>query len=292
MKPLIVITGPTASGKTAWAVKMAKEVGGEIVNADAIQVYKYMDIGSAKPTMEEREGIPHYLMDEIEPTVNFSVVQYNELAHKYIAEIHEKGKIPILTGGSGMYIESVVDNIKYNDGGADEEYRQELSDLADLKGNEVLHGMLKEIDPESANRISPSDRKRMIRALEVYKNTGITITEQQRLSKLEPSPYDITMYGIEYPRELLYERINKRVDLMIEAGLVDEVKKILKMGVTKENTSMQGIGYKEIASYLDGEMSFTEAIELIKQGSRRYAKRQMTWFRRDKRIKWVNYLEI
>lgn len=287
MKPLIVITGPTASGKTALSIEMAHEKGGEIVNADSMQVYKYMDIGTAKPTIQEREGIPHYLIDEIEPTQNFSVVQYCECANKYISFIHKKGKIPILVGGTGLYIDSVVYNIKYGQAGIDRKIRDELGELADVKGNEYLFDILKKIDPKSAEKIHVSDRRRIIRAIEVYRLTGETLTEQKIKSRLQESPYQTEMYALHLEREKLYDRINLRVDKMIQDGLVDEVKGLLEMGVDENTTAMQGIGYKEIALYLNGVVSFDEAIESIKQGTRRYAKRQLTWYRKNTDINWI-----
>lgn len=290
-KPLIVITGPTASGKTALSIETAQKIGGEIVNADSMQIYKYMDIGTAKPTMEERSGIPHYLIDEIEPTNSFSVAQYCDRAREYIDLIHKNGKIPILVGGTGLYIDSVVYNIKYGEGGADENYRNELNALADKNGNEYIFEMLKTIDPECAQKLNIADRRRIIRALEVFHTTGETITEQKRKSRLVPTIYETKMFATNMDREILYQRINKRVDVMLEMGLVQEVENLLKMGINENTTAMQGIGYKEILAYLKGNVTFDEAVEQIKQGSRRYAKRQLTWFRRNNDIKWVNPLE-
>jgi len=290
-KPLVVITGPTASGKTALSIETAQKIGGEIVNADSMQIYKYMDIGTAKPTIEERSGIPHYLIDEIEPTDNFSVAQYCEKAREYIDLIHKKGKIPILVGGTGLYIDSVVYNIKYGDGGADENYRNMLNDLADKNGNEYIYEMLKKIDLECAMKLHIADRRRIIRALEVFHTTGETITEQKRKSRLVPTTYETKIFATNMDREVLYQRINKRVDIMLEMGLVQEVENLLKMGISENTTAMQGIGYKEILAYLKGNMPLDEAVEMIKQGSRRYAKRQLTWFRRNNDIKWINPLE-
>jgi len=290
-KPLIVITGPTASGKTALSIETAHKIGGEIVNADSMQIYKYMDIGTAKPTIGERDGIPHYLIDEIEPTENFSVAQYCEMAREYIDLIHKKGKIPILVGGTGLYIDSVVYNIKYGEGGADENYRSTLNDLADKYGNEHIYKMLEEIDLECAEKLHIADRRRIIRALEVFHTTGETMTEQKRKSRLVPTTYETRMFATNMDRDILYQRINKRVDIMLEMGLVKEVENLLKMGISENTTAMQGIGYKEIIAYLNGMVTLEEAVEQIKQGSRRYAKRQLTWFRRNKDIKWINQLE-
>jgi tRNA dimethylallyltransferase len=287
MKPLIVITGPTASGKTEMSIEMAQKIGGEIVNADSMQVYKYMDIGTAKPTLEERNKIPHYLIDEVEPTVSYSVAQYVVAARDYIAKVHEKQKTPILVGGTGLYIDSVVNNIQYGEGGVDENYRMHLKKIADEMGNEHIHKMLHGIDPKSAEKIHVSDRKRIIRALEVYHLTGETITEQKEKSRLQKSPYQVEMYAINMDRSKLYDRINKRVDIMIKKGLVEEVERLIKMGVNENMTSMQGIGYKEIMQYLKGEISLDEATDMIKQGTRRYAKRQLTWLRKNSKIQWI-----
>ena len=290
-KPLIVITGPTASGKTALSIETAQKIGGEIVNADSMQIYKYMDIGTAKPTMEERSGIPHYLIDEIEPTDKFSVAQYCDRAREYIDFIHKKGKIPILVGGTGLYIDSVVYNIKYGEGGADENYRNRLNELADKNGNEYIYEMLEKIDLECAMKLHIADRRRIIRALEVFHTTGETITEQKRKSRLVPTTYETKMFATNIDREVLYQRINKRVDVMLDMGLVQEVENLLKMGISENTTAMQGIGYKEILAYLKGNVPLDEAVDMIKQGSRRYAKRQLTWFRRNNDIKWINPLE-
>ncbi|OQB14010.1 MAG: tRNA dimethylallyltransferase [Firmicutes bacterium ADurb.Bin193] len=287
MKPLIVITGPTASGKTAYSVEMAQKIGGEIINADSMQIYKHMDIGTAKPSMEERGGIPHHLMDIVEPWENYSVAQYCKEAHRCIAQIHDSGKIPILVGGTGLYIDSVVYNIEYGEGGADEEFRREMKQLASERGNEYILNMLEKVDPQSAAKIHLSDTKRIIRALEVYHLTGETITEQNKKSRLKKSPYDAKIYAIEMERQELYRRINARVDMMFEAGLTDEVKRLLGMGVSEKATSMQAIGYKETAEYLRGEASFSDAVEKIKRNTRRYAKRQLVWFRRNSGINWV-----
>ncbi len=287
MKPLIVITGPTASGKTEFAIETAHKRGCEIVNADSMQVYKYMDIGTAKPTVKERDGIPHYLFDEVEPTENYSVASYCEAAHKYISQIHERGKVPLLVGGTGLYIDSVVYNIKYGEGGASDELRESLGRLADEKGNEYIYEMLKKIDPESAEKIHLSDRKRIIRAIEVYRLTGQTMSEQRRRSRQEGRVYKAEIYAIDMEREKLYNRINDRVDKMFEAGLVKEVEHLLNMGVGKDATAMQAIGYKETARFLSGEILLDEAKQLIKQGTRRYAKRQLTWFNKNSEINWV-----
>lgn len=285
MKPLLVIGGPTASGKTALAVGLAKRLDGEVVSADSMQIYKYMDIGSAKPDEVEKEGIVHHLMDVAEPTENFSLGDYLVLARKTINDIHARGKLPVVTGGTGLYINALVDNIEL----ADEEntlaIREKLTAFAEENGNDALFERLREIDPESAERIHPNNVKRVMRAIEIYESTGQTMTESLKNSK-KPPLYKTVQYGINYPREELYDRINRRVDIMLKNGLVEEVEKLVKMGCTRENTSMQGIGYKEVIDYLEGKITFEEMTEAIKQGTRRYAKRQITWFKRNDMI-WL-----
>ena len=291
IKDLIVITGPTASGKTAMSVELAKILGAEIVNADSMQIYKYMDIGTAKPDMEERQGIPHHLIDIAEPDEQFSVARYCECAKEAIDAVHAKGKPVVMVGGTGLYVDSLVNNIQFSEIDADDEYRAKMDALADEKGNEYLYNMLCEIDPVSGAKISVSDRKRIIRALEVYHLTGKTITWHNEQSRSVPSPYNTTMFAIDVDREVLYDKINRRVDIMMEKGLLNEVKNIINMGIKRDFTSMQAIGYKEIAEYLDGEITLDEAIDKIKQGSRRYAKRQLTWYRRNEKINWVKNID-
>lgn len=287
IKDLIVITGPTASGKTALSVRLAKELGAEIVNADSMQIYKYMDIGTAKPTVEEREGVPHHLIDIVNPDELFSVARYCECAKSAIDDIHSRGKTAVMVGGTGLYVDSLVNNIQFSETEPDEEYRQLLETEAHERGNECIYEKLKAIDPESAAKIAVQDTKRIIRALEVYHVTGKTITWHNEQSRSVPSPYNTTMFAISMDRDALYDKINRRVDVMLELGLVDEVKKILEMGVDEKATSMQAIGYKEIVGYLKGEISLEKAADDIKQGSRRYAKRQLTWFRRNSNINWI-----
>ena len=287
IKDLIVITGPTASGKTALSVRLAKEIGAEIVNSDSMQIYKYMDIGTAKPTVDEREGVPHHLIDIVNPDELFSVARYCECAKEAIDDIHSRGKIAVMVGGTGLYVDSLVNNIQFSETEPDEEYRKSLEDDAEKLGNEYIYEKLKTIDPQSAAKIAVQDTKRIIRALEVYHVTGKTITWHNEQSRSVPSPYNTTMFAISMDREALYDKINRRVDVMLELGLVDEVKKILSMGVDEKATSMQAIGYKEIVGYLKGEISLEKAADDIKQGSRRYAKRQLTWFRRNNNINWI-----
>ena len=291
IKDLIVITGPTASGKTAMSVEVAKVLGAEIVNADSMQIYKYMDIGTAKPTVEERQGVPHHLIDIVNPDEQFSVARYCQCAKQAIDSIHAKGKPAVMVGGTGLYVDSLVNNIQFSEIEPDEQYRTKMDLLADEKGNGHIYNMLMEIDPGSAKKISVSDRKRIIRALEVYHLTGKTITWHNEQSKSVPSPYNTTMFAIDVEREVLYHKINRRVDIMMDMGLLEEVKFIIDMGIGKDTTAMQAIGYKEIVQYLDGEITLEEAVDKIKQGSRRYAKRQLTWYRRNEKVNWVKSID-
>lgn len=291
IKDLIVITGPTASGKTAMSVELAKILGAEIVNADSMQIYKYMDIGTAKPTVEERQGIPHHLIDIVMPDEQFSVARYCECAKEAIDSVHAKGKPVVMVGGTGLYVDSLVNNIQFSQIEPDEEYREKMEKLADEKGNEHIYNMLLEIDSESAEKIKAADRKRIIRALEVFHLTGKTIIWHNEQSRSVPSPYNTTMFAIDVAREVLYDKINRRVDIMMDMGLLEEVKTIINMGIKKDSTAMQAIGYKEIGEYLEGEITLEEAVDKIKQGSRRYAKRQLTWYRRNEKINWVKNID-
>ena len=285
---LIVVAGPTASGKTRLAIDIAKSVNGEIVNADSMQIYKYMNIGSAKPTLEEQSEAKHHLIDFLEPDEEFSVANYTELAHKVIAEISSRGKVPIMCGGTGLYINSVVNDITFGEIETDYKLREELNELAKQHGSQYLLDILKEFDPVSAQRLHPGNLRRIVRAIEFYRTTGIPISEHQEMTKQKESRYEPLMLCVKWDREVLYDRINKRVDIMLNDGLLDEVKRLMEMGYTKELNSMKGIGYKEIIDYFEGNMSLEDTVNLIKQSSRRYAKRQLTWFRRDKRIHWLD----
>ena len=286
--PLIVVVGPTASGKTALAIDIANYVGGEIVSADSMQIYKYMDIGSAKPTAEEMSQAVHHLIGFLEPDDEFSVADYTELAHKTIADITSRGKIAVMAGGTGLYINSVVNDVTFGEIDTDYELREKLQKTAEEKGSEYLLDMLAEFDKESAERLHPNNVRRIIRAIEFYKTTGKPISKHQEETKRVESRYNPLMICIDWDRDVLYDRINRRVDIMIKSGLLEEVKGLMDMGYTKELNSMKGIGYKEIMDYYDGKMSLEDAVELIKQSSRRYAKRQLTWFRRDDRIHYVS----
>jgi tRNA dimethylallyltransferase len=285
---IAIITGPTASGKTAVSIEVAKRLQGEIISADSMQIYKYMDIGSAKPDENEMSGIPHHLIDVVYPHEDFSVAMFRTLAKEAINDITARGKLPIIVGGTGLYINSLTHNLDFTEISFDKSYREQLTRIANTKGNEHLHKMLENVDNESYNRLFPNDVKRVIRALEVYENTGKTISEYQRASKEKPIPYNLAYIGLTMDRQRLYDRINQRVDIMFDKGLVEEVIKLRALGYNKNMVSMQGIGYKEIYDYLDGHITLAKLKDIIKQGSRNYAKRQLTWFRRDDRIHWVN----
>lgn len=280
MIPLVIIAGPTASGKTALSVELAKRMNGEIISADSMQIYKFMDIGTAKPSAEERGGIPHHLIDIVDPRDNFSLADYCEYAHKVIKDVHQRGKLPIMVGGTGLYIDTVAENILLGEAPENREVRTELEELARLQGNAALHKLLKECDPENYEKLHQNDTKRIIRALEVYRVTGKTIGDYNRQSKKTPQIYKPLRFMINWDRAVLYDRINRRVDLMMHQGLLDEVKACLAMGLDEKNTSMQAIGYKELVGFLNGEDSLEDAVEKIKTESRRYAKRQITWFKR------------
>lgn len=286
-RPLVILTGPTASGKTELSISLAEKINGEIISADSIQVYKYMDIGSAKVTSEEMRGIKHYLIDELYPDEEFNIFIFKEKAEKYIEEIYKKGKIPIIAGGTGFYIQALLYDIKFNEEENDFEYRKKLEELAEKNGGEFLHKMLQEIDPESASSIHFNNIKRVIRALEYKHITGEKISDHNEEQKRNESPYDFKYFVLNRNRDELYERINKRVDIMMENGLIDEVKSLIERGYGRELVSMQGIGYKEIAAYLNGEMDLESAISILKRDTRHFAKRQLTWFRREKEVNWI-----
>ena len=285
---LLVIGGPTAVGKTDLSIKLAKNLNGEIISADSMQIYKYMDIGSAKVTIDEMDGIKHYLIDTITPDVPFSVADFKEYGEKALNEIISKGKLPIISGGTGLYINSLTCNMTFTEAEKDEHYRKYLENLAMEKGNNYVHEMLKECDPISYEEIHPNNRKRVIRALEVFKLTNKPFSSYNAGDDFYNSNYDVYYYVLTMDREKLYERINKRVDIMMEKGLLDECIRLKEMGYTSDIQSMQGIGYKELLYHLEGKISLDEAIDMIKQGSRNYAKRQLTWFRRDTRCVFLD----
>ncbi len=291
MKPrVIVIVGPTASGKTSASIKLAEKINGEIISADSMQIYKEMNIGTAKPTLEEMNGIKHYMFDVVAPNETFNVTKYVEKAIECVKEIVSKGKIPIIVGGTGLYVSTLINGIEFCEVNEDPNYRKEMTELAEEKGNHYLHEMLEKIDPEAAKNIDANNVRRVIRALEIYKVTGKTKTLLDKESRKEV-PFDYKLYGIETNREVLYDRINKRVDKMLEDGLIDEVKELLEK-YTFSSTAIQGLGYKEVKEYLDGKLSYDEMAEKLKMETRRYAKRQLTWFRREKAIIWCKLDEI
>jgi tRNA dimethylallyltransferase len=287
-KPLIILTGPTSVGKTSLSIRLAKAVNGEIISADSMQVYRQMDIGTAKITSEEMEGIPHYLIDVLDPGEEFNVVKFQQYAKEYIRQIHEKGKIPILVGGTGFYIQAVLYDIDFTENDSDSSYRRELEQLFKERGAEYLHALLKETDPDSAKAIHPNNIKRVIRALEYAKLTGDRISAHNASQREKESPYQFCYFVLNKDRAKLYETINARVDLMMQKGLLDEVKQLAEQGYHKNLVSMQGLGYKELLSFLDGEYSLEEAVDTIKKETRHFAKRQLTWFNREKEVIWIN----
>lgn len=293
-KPLIILTGPTGVGKTALSIKLAKAVGGEIISADSMQVYQHMDIGTAKIRKEEMEGVPHYLIDTFPPTKDFNITLFQEYGKKYINEIYEKGKIPILVGGTGFYIQSILYDINFTEYEEESEeeqgtpYRLELEKIAGEHGNAYLHSLLKKVDETSYQAIHPNNVKKVIRALEYYKQTGSPISSHNEEQRNKTSFYQEAYFVLTDERQMLYNRIDKRVDAMIEEGLVEEVQNLLTMGCEKDMVSMKGLGYKEIISYLEGEITLEEAIYILKRDTRHFAKRQLTWFRREKEVIWVD----
>ena len=282
MKPLIILTGPTAVGKTELSIRLAKAVNGEIISADSMQVYKKMDIGTAKIRPEEMQGVKHYLIDCLEPDEDFNVVLFQKMAKDAMEKIYDAGHIPIIAGGTGFYIQALLYDINFDNVNEESEYRKYLKDMADKEGNEVLHGML-------AKDIHPNNVKRVIRALEYFHQTGKKISEHNEEQSQNVSPYNFVYFVLNDDRKLLYERIDRRVDEMFEEGLEQEVKRLIDSGLTRESISMQGIGYKEMFDYFDGMYDIDTAKELIKQDTRHFAKRQLTWFRREKDVTWINY---
>ena len=287
-RPLVILTGPTAVGKTALSIALAKAIGGEIISADSMQVYRHMDIGSAKITPEEMEGIPHYLIDVLEPDQEFNVVVFQELAKQAAAEIYSRGHIPIVAGGTGFYIQALVYDIDFTENDEDTAFRRTLEEQAKREGAEALYERLRAVDPESCESIHAHNIKRVIRAIEFYEKTGKKISEHNREQRQNDSPYNFAYFVLNDDRERIYERINVRVDLMMAQGLVEEVRALRESGCRKEMVSMQGLGYKELLSYLEGETSMEEAVYLIKRDTRHFAKRQLTWFRREKEVIWVD----
>lgn len=285
---MVILTGPTAVGKTALSISLAKRINGAIISADSMQVYKHMDIGSAKIMPEEMDGVKHYLIDEFEPDEEFHVARFVQRAKECLKEIYDNGQIPIIAGGTGFYIQALLYDIDFSEQDADSEYRRELEQLSKDRGAEYLHEMLKKVDEKSAETIHANNVKRVIRALEFYHLTGQKISEHNETEKQKQSPYNFAYFVLTDDRAHLYERIDKRVDIMVEQGLVEEVTKLKSMGFHREMVSMQGLGYKEILAYLDGEMTLEEAIYIIKRETRHFAKRQLTWFRREREVIWFD----
>ena len=286
-KPMIILTGPTAVGKTDLSIQLAKAINGEIISADSMQVYRHMDIGSAKVTPEEMDGVCHHLIDVLEPEEEFNVVVFQKLAKEALTGIYERGHIPIIVGGTGFYIQALLYDIDFTENDGDTAIRRELEKLAQTQGAGCLHQMLQEIDPESAAAIHQNNVKRVIRAIEFYRQTGKKISLHNEQEREKQSPYQFLYYVLDTDRKTLYERIDRRVDLMMEHGLVDEVKHLADMGCTRDMVSMQGLGYKEILDYLSGEISLEEAVYILKRDTRHFAKRQITWFKRERDVRWL-----
>lgn len=290
MKPkVIVICGPTASGKTSLSIEVAKKIDGEIISCDSMQIYKDMNIGTAKPTVEEMQGIPHYMLDFVLPSERYSVADFKEAATDRIEDILKREKVPIIVGGTGLYVDALTKNITYPEIEIDLEYRKQLEELIKENGLESLYEEARKIDEKAMQTISKNDKKRIMRVLEIYHQTGKTKTQLESESRLTPPPYEYIVFAINMEREKLYERINKRVDIMIDQGLIEEVEALTKK-YEEFPTAMQGLGYKEVVSYLKKEITKEEMIEKLKMETRRYAKRQLTWFRKDENIKWIDGL--
>ena len=287
-KPMVVLTGPTAVGKTALSIDLAKKINGAIISADSMQVYKYMDIGSAKITKEEMQGIDHYLNEELMPEDEFNIVQFQKMAKEALDKIYSKGQIPIITGGTGFYIQGLLYDIDFDAQNQNDSIRKELEAFAVEKGAHQLHELLKDIDPVSYDIIHENNVKRVIRAIEFYRISGYPISAHNQQEKQKESPYNFAYFVLNDDRENLYKRIDKRVDIMVKQGLVEEVRRLHQMGYSKDMVSMQGLGYKEILRSFEGEYSMEEAIDIIKRETRRFAKRQITWFRREKEVIWIN----
>ena len=286
-RPLVILTGPTAVGKSALSIALAKAIDGEIVSADSMQVYRHMDVGSAKIRPEEMAGVPHHLIDVLEPTEAFNVVVFQELARQALAEIYGRGHIPILVGGTGFYIQALLYDIDFTENDEDTALRRSLEELARSEGVEALYERLRAVDPASCESIHANNVKRVIRAIEFYEKTGKRISDHNKEQRENVSPYRFAYFVLNDDRERIYQNIDRRVDLMLAQGLVEEVQSLRERGCHKGMVSMQGLGYKEILSYLEGEITLEEAVYLIKRDTRHFAKRQLTWFRREKEVIWV-----
>ncbi|MDO5521651.1 MAG: tRNA (adenosine(37)-N6)-dimethylallyltransferase MiaA [bacterium] len=291
-QPLVILTGPTAVGKTELSISLAKKINGEIISADSMQVYTKMDIGTAKITKEEMDGVPHYLIDVLDPGEDFNVVRFQSMAKEAMKEIYAKGKIPIVVGGTGFYIQALLYDINFEENDASTEYREELEALVKEQGVDVLHNMLREVDEKSAEAIHKNNFKRVIRALEFHHQTGKKMSEHNEEESQKESAYNSAYFVLTNDREVLYDRINKRIDIMVNDGLLEEVKALKEEGYAKDLVSMQGLGYKEILQYFDGEITLEEAIYILKRDTRHFAKRQLTWFRREKEVIMVDKREL
>ncbi|MGP1433443.1 MAG: tRNA (adenosine(37)-N6)-dimethylallyltransferase MiaA [Catonella sp.] len=292
MKDLIVLTGPTAVGKTSLSIMLAKEIGGEIISADSMQVYKYMNIGTAKITEEEMCGVPHFLIDELEPNEEFNVTIFKDKVMKYIEEIRSRGHIPIIVGGTGFYIQSVIYDINFTEYGDDSKVRKKYEEMAESLGKTEIHKRLSEVDKDYAESVSENNVKKVVRALAFYEMTGEKLSEHNAKERERVSPFDFAYFVLTMDREKLYKRIDKRVDIMFEMGLVKEVEGLLKRGYDKSMVSMQGIGYKEVIDYLNGKTNLDECMEIIKRDTRHFAKRQLTWFKREKIVNYIDKEEF
>lgn len=290
-KPLIILTGPTAVGKTSLSIRLAKAVQGEIISADSMQVYRHMDIGSAKITPEEMEGVPHHLIDCLDPEEEFNVVRFQQMAKEAMDGIYSRGHIPILVGGTGFYIQAVIGDIDFTEHGEENTYRKQLEEKAKEEGAEVLHQMLETVDPEAAKAIHPNNVKRVIRALEYFQQTGQPISQHNEEQRQKESPYQVAYFVLNDERSHLYERINQRIDEMIQNGLIREVEELKERGCHLGMVSMQGLGYKEILQYLEGNWTLEEAVYILKRDTRHFAKRQITWFKREKQVEWFQKQE-
>ncbi len=290
-KTLIILTGPTAVGKTKLSIELAKAVNGQMISADSMQVYRHMDIGTAKIRPEEMQGIPHYLIDVLDPWEAFDVVRFQAMAKEALEEIYAAGAIPIVVGGTGFYIQALLYDIDFDENDSETDYRAELQTFADQHGAEALHDRLRQVDEKSALMIHPNNVKRVIRALEFYHQTGTRISEHNETQRQKESPYRFIYFVLDDERERIYQRIDQRIDQMLEQGLVAEVKQLRDMGCTRDMVSMQGLGYKEILAYLDGECTLEEAVYILKRDTRHFAKRQLTWFRREQEVRWIERQE-
>lgn len=290
-KPLIILTGPTAVGKTKLSIELAKAVNGQMISADSMQVYRHMDIGTAKIRPEEMQDIPHYLIDVLDPWESFDVVRFQTMAKEALEKIYAAGAIPIVVGGTGFYIQALLYNIDFDENDSETGYRSELQSFADRHGVEALHDRLRQVDEKSADMIHPNNIKRVIRALEFYHQTGTRISEHNETQRQKESPYRFVYFVLDDERERIYRRIDQRIDQMLDQGLIAEVKQLRDMGCTRDMVSMQGLGYKEILAYLDGECTLEEAVYILKRDTRHFAKRQLTWFRREHEVRWIERQE-